>query len=110
MSAIATATAQALMHFLWQGALVGLAAWGVLSFLEKARPSTRYAVATAALLLLAALPFATLFQMAGGAPPPVEVPVSIAPASRCAVLNKGSTRSPGRSRSVSWCVFGTSSV
>jgi beta-lactamase regulating signal transducer with metallopeptidase domain len=80
MSAIATATAQALMHFLWQGALVGLAAWGVLSFLEKARPSTRYAVATAALLLLAALPFATLFQMAGGAPPPVQVPVSIAPA------------------------------
>ncbi len=79
MSAIATATAQALMHFLWQGALVGLAAWGVLSFLEKARPSTRYAVATAALLLLAALPFATLFQLAGEAPPPAQVPVSIAP-------------------------------
>src|ERR1700710_162027 len=79
MSAIATATAQALMHFLWQGALVGLAAWGVLSFLEKARPSTRYAVATAALLLLVALPFATLFQMAGEAPPPAQVPISIAP-------------------------------
>jgi beta-lactamase regulating signal transducer with metallopeptidase domain len=79
MSAIATATAQALMHFLWQGALVGLAAWIALSLLERAKASTRYAVALGALLLMAALPFATAFWLAGDAPPPARAAVSAAP-------------------------------
>jgi beta-lactamase regulating signal transducer with metallopeptidase domain len=85
MSAIiATATAQALMHFLWQGALVGLATWAALSFLENAKASTRYAVATGALLLMSALPFATAFRLAGlageTAARPVSAAVSPAPA------------------------------
>ncbi|HEY4590936.1 MAG TPA: hypothetical protein VIJ61_00930, partial [Thermoanaerobaculia bacterium] len=63
MSAIVTA--QALTHFLWQGALVGLAAWIALSLLERAKASTRYAVALGALLLMAALPFATAVWLAG---------------------------------------------
>jgi beta-lactamase regulating signal transducer with metallopeptidase domain len=104
MNAIAIATAQALMHFLWQGALVGLAAWGALSFLEKARPSTRYAVATAALLLLAALPFATLFQVAGGASPPAQVSVATVAA---APLASAPAASPS-GRAVATQTFGAS--
>lgn len=48
----------ALLHFLWQGLLIG---WGTalaLNLLRKARPQTRYAVACGALLLCAALPLA----------------------------------------------------
>jgi beta-lactamase regulating signal transducer with metallopeptidase domain len=66
MSAIEIA--QALMHFLWQGTLVGLAAWGALAVLERAKASTRYAVALGALLLMATLPFATAFWLAGDTP------------------------------------------
>lgn len=79
MSAIATATAQALTHFLWQGALVGLVTWITLSLLERAKASTRYAVALGALLLMAALPFATAFRLAGDIPRPAPAAVSAAP-------------------------------
>lgn len=78
MSAIVTA--QALTHFLWQGALVGLAAWIALSLLERAKASTRYAVALGALLLMAALPFATAVRLAGETPGPAQTAVSAAPA------------------------------
>ena len=92
MSAIATATAQALMHFLWQGALVGLAAWIALSLLERAKASTRYAVALGALLLMAALPFATAFRLAGDVPDPARAAVSAAPvAIPLAALSGGGT-------------------
>jgi hypothetical protein len=58
-SPVAAAAAWALVHFLWQGTLVGLAIAGVLSLLERRQASTRYAVAVGALLLLAALPVIT---------------------------------------------------
>ncbi len=77
MSAIVTA--QALMCFLWQGALVGLAAWIALALLERASASTRYAVALGALLLMAVLPFATAFRLAGDLPRPAQPAVSAAP-------------------------------
>jgi beta-lactamase regulating signal transducer with metallopeptidase domain len=57
-SALVPAVGWALLHFLWQGLLVG---WGVslaLLALRRARPQTRYAVACAGLLLCAALPLA----------------------------------------------------
>lgn len=41
----------ALLHFLWQGALIGLCAALALALLREARPQTRYAVACAALCL-----------------------------------------------------------
>ncbi|GAB3726275.1 hypothetical protein GCM10028862_01360 [Luteimonas pelagia] len=50
----------ALLHFLWQGALVGLLAWLALAVLRDARPATRYAVACGALLACVLLPVATL--------------------------------------------------
>lgn len=52
----------ALVHFLWQGLLVGLAAGLALSLLANARPQLRYAVACAALALCLALPLATLLR------------------------------------------------
>jgi beta-lactamase regulating signal transducer with metallopeptidase domain len=83
MSAIVTA--QALTHFLWQGALVGLAAWIALSLLERAKASTRYAVALGALLLMAALPFATAVWLAGETPRPAPAAVSAVPAAAAIV-------------------------
>ncbi len=77
MSAIVTA--QALMHFLWQGTLVGLATWIALALLERAKASTRYAVALGALLLMAVLPFATAFRLAEDLPRPTQTAVSAAP-------------------------------
>ena len=52
----------ALVHFLWQGLLVGLAAGLALSLLGNARPQARYAVACAALALCLALPVATVLR------------------------------------------------
>ncbi len=89
-SPTAEAMARALMHFLWQGALVGIATGGILALLDKAKASTRYAVATGALLLMAALPFATALRtvepaarpaIAPSAAPAGPVPAAVAPAS-----------------------------
>src|SRR5436305_13317281 len=62
-SPAAEAMARALVHFLWQGALVGIATGGILVLLDKARASTRYAVALGALFLMAALPIATASRL-----------------------------------------------
>jgi len=60
-----------LLHFLWQGALLGLLAALGLTLLRNARPQARYAVACAALsasLLLPALTLALLLATPTGAP------------------------------------------
>jgi beta-lactamase regulating signal transducer with metallopeptidase domain len=62
-SPAAKAVARALVHFLWQGALVGIVTGGILALLEKGRASTRYAVALGALFLMAALPIATASRL-----------------------------------------------
>jgi beta-lactamase regulating signal transducer with metallopeptidase domain len=59
------AIAWALVHFLWQGALVGLATAGTLSLLKKNSAAMRYAVAAGALLLMVVLPVATAVRLAG---------------------------------------------
>ncbi len=64
MNGIANATAWVLVHFLWQGMLVGLITGGVLTLLERRKASTRYAVAAGSLLLMAALPIITALQLA----------------------------------------------
>lgn len=46
----------ALIHFLWQGLAIGLAAAAALMLLRNARPQARYAVACIALALCVALP------------------------------------------------------
>jgi len=59
------AIAWALVHFLWQGALVGLAAAGTLSLLKKSSAAMRYSIAAGALLLMVVLPVATAVRLAG---------------------------------------------
>lgn len=53
-----------LLHFLWQGAVVGLLAWLALALLRNARPQTRYLVACLALLACALLPVVHLLRAA----------------------------------------------
>ena len=52
-----------LLHFVWQGALVGCATAVLLIALRNARPESRYAVACIALLVCAAWPAADLVVM-----------------------------------------------
>jgi bla regulator protein BlaR1 len=59
-----------LLHFLWQGALVGCATAVLLTVLRKARPETRYALACAALLLCMAWPALGLVAMLNAADAP----------------------------------------
>jgi beta-lactamase regulating signal transducer with metallopeptidase domain/uncharacterized protein YoxC len=53
----------ALLHFIWQGALIGLLAVVVLDALRNARPQARYAVACLALLACVLAPVATILSM-----------------------------------------------
>lgn len=52
-----------LLHFLWQGALVGAAYAALRVLLAKARPHARYTVGLGALAILAASPVLTLWQL-----------------------------------------------
>lgn len=62
LSLLMPALAGALLHFLWQGALLGLLAALALALLRNARPQARYAVACAALLACVLWPAFTLWQ------------------------------------------------
>jgi len=53
----------ALLHFIWQGALIGLLAAVALDVLRNARPQARYAVACVALLACVLAPVATMLSM-----------------------------------------------
>lgn len=55
----------ALLHFVWQGALIGCGTALLLALLRNARPQTRYAVACASLLLCLLLPLARLMLVDG---------------------------------------------
>jgi len=57
---IITAVGWALLHFVWQGALIGCATAVLLTALRNARPERRYLVACAGLLLCLAWPLAEL--------------------------------------------------
>ena len=65
LAMLVPALATALLHFLWQGALVGLLAWLALAVLRDARPQARYAVACVALFACALLPAWNLMQALG---------------------------------------------
>lgn len=49
-----------LLHFVWQGAIVGTIAWSLLKFLERGSPQARYATLLVLLAIAAACPIATL--------------------------------------------------
>ena len=62
-----------LLHFLWQGAALGLLAWMALALLRGASARTRYGVACAGLVLMVAAPAGTfaLLQRQVASPPAV---------------------------------------
>lgn len=57
--------AWSLIHFLWQGALVGLVYLGVRRALRNATPQTRYLLALGTLLVLMLLPLCTFLWLGG---------------------------------------------
>jgi beta-lactamase regulating signal transducer with metallopeptidase domain len=64
VAALTSALGWSLLHFVWQGLLIGWGASLALHVLRNARPQARYAVACGALLLCAALPLAgTLWRV-----------------------------------------------
>ena len=64
----AQALGWSLLHFLWQGAALGLLAWLLLALLRGASAKARYGVACAFLLLMAAAPVATFLLLQHQAP------------------------------------------
>ncbi len=52
-----------LVHFLWQGALIAIVLACALALLHKRSPRLRYAICCVALLVLAVMPLATLWQL-----------------------------------------------
>ena len=67
-----TALGHALLHFLWQGVLIGLLAALALQALRVARPQARYAVACLALLACVLAPLGTfIVQFAAASPEPL---------------------------------------
>jgi beta-lactamase regulating signal transducer with metallopeptidase domain len=67
MTAIAQAITSALLHFVWQGALVAFVYWIARTILRNASSHTRYFVSCTALGILVALPLITAFVLYGGA-------------------------------------------
>ena len=63
-----------LLHFVWQGAVIGILCWAVLRAQETSRPSTRYWTAMSGLALMAAAPLVTFFTVLDG----LTVPGAIA--------------------------------
>ena len=59
MSPLAQALSAALIHFVWQGALVGVVLWLALAALRNRSAAMRYAVSCGALAVLVVVPVAT---------------------------------------------------
>jgi len=69
-----------LIHFLWQGAVLGLLAWGSLLLLRGVSAKARYGVACAFLLLMVAAPVLTFLVLR----PQATTPAAITPLARAA--------------------------
>src|SRR5262245_50789481 len=59
MTPLASAISHALIHFAWQGAIVGLSLWAVLTALRRQSAEWRYLAACVGLVLLVVTPLAT---------------------------------------------------
>ena len=69
MTAWITITGWTLLHFVWQGALIGATAACGLALMRTARPNARYVLATTALGLMLLAPVVTATWMAASASP-----------------------------------------
>ena len=73
MTPLALALSTALLHFVWQGAVVALVLWLALGLLRRRSAQVRYTVSCAALAIMAALPGGTMWAVYRG---PVAVRAS----------------------------------
>jgi hypothetical protein len=73
-SPMSHAVAQALVHFVWQGLLIGTAGALALIALRRASPQARYGVACLTLAAMAAAPILTIVSDFSAAPPPRSSP------------------------------------
>lgn len=80
MQAMVPVLGRALLHFLWQGAVIGLVAAAALQLLGNARPQTRYAVACAALLACLLAPAMYIVAQIGITPDAVAPAPMLSPA------------------------------
>ena len=89
LALLVPALALALLHFLWQGALLGLLAWLALALLRDARPQARYAVACLALLACALLPAWNLVQALALPDPAPATPIALAAGAGRVPMSRG---------------------
>jgi len=75
LNPLAQRAAWSLVHFLWQGVLLGMLAWGALTFLKRRSPGLRYAVACLFLGMCALLPVLSFLGL-GASPSEVEVQIA----------------------------------
>lgn len=68
MRIMTQALSAALLHFVWQGAIVGFLVWITLAALRKRSANTRYVVSCAALVVLVAVPVITTAVLYSQAP------------------------------------------
>ena len=78
--ALARTAAWTLLHFVWEGLLIGLLAWGALALMQRRSPEARYAVGLAFLAAMALTPLITFFLLLPGtqAPPPPVIEAAAA--------------------------------
>jgi TonB family protein len=69
MTPLASAISGALIHFVWQGSIVGLSLWAVLFALRKKSADSRYVAGCVALAVMAALPVVTTWVLYAAATP-----------------------------------------
>lgn len=68
------ALALALLHFVWQGALLGVGLWGALGLAGRRAARLRYALSCGALAAAAAMPVITAIEVWPDSPPPLPLP------------------------------------
>ena len=95
MTSLAQALSAALLHFVWQGALVGVLLWLALLILRNRPAAVRYTVACAALAILAILPAVTTWILYETPPP-----LSTGPAILICRRRRGSRRRNASARAV----------
>jgi beta-lactamase regulating signal transducer with metallopeptidase domain len=104
MNVTADALNSALVHSLWQDAVVGLLLWGTLVVLRHSSANARYLAACAALAVMAALPIVTtivLSERASGAASSLPATVFAAPPADD-TLPLTATSPAADARSVAW--------
>jgi beta-lactamase regulating signal transducer with metallopeptidase domain len=84
----------ALVHFVWQGALIGLGTAAVLGLTRTASAATRYAVSCAGLALMLAAPVVTSVRSAGARDPIPAVAVTEREATPAAAVPAPARRAP----------------